>query len=188
MTPDEFIKLLRANADRLRSAYADRWPRMMRSLAINHFREGFRQGGFIGDNGLERWNTTRRQSVPFNGRAGSLRPLNSVSGSLMRSIDGRTQPGEVVIFSTSDHARYHNEGAEATVTPRMKRFFWAKHAEAKKRYGAVNAETLFWQNMALTKKQKIRIPQRVFMRGSAQLMKEIYSTVSEDLKRILGAK
>ena len=187
MTPQEFAKQIRAHADVLRKAYADRWPRMMRSEAIDHYRAGFRLGGFT-DTSLEKWDTTRRQTVPFNGALGKYTPLNSRSGDLMHSIDGRTEEGAVVMFSTSPHAKYHNEGADATVTPRMRRYFWAMHAEAKKRHGKDNPETLFWRNMALTRKSKIRIPKRQFMGASDELMKRIYNAIENDLKRILNAK
>ena len=66
MTPEEFAKQIRAHAQELRRAYADRWPRMMRTEAIEHFHEGFRNGGFT-DTSLEKWDVTRRQSVPFSG-------------------------------------------------------------------------------------------------------------------------
>ena len=185
MTPEEFAKQIRAHAQELRRAYADRWPRMMRKEAIEHFHEGFRNGGFT-DTSLEKWDVTRRQSVPFNGATGQYTPLNSRTGDLMHSIDGRTEPGAVTVFSDSGHAKYHNEGAEATVTPRMRRFFWAMHAEAKKKHGKGNPETEFWKGMALTKKSRIRIPKRRFMGRSEALMKRIYNVILKDLKRLLN--
>ena len=187
MTPEEFAKQIRAHADELRRAYADRWPRMMRKEAIEHFRDSFRQGGFT-DTSLEKWDATRRQQVPFGGAMGKYTPLNSRTGDLMHSIDGRTEPGEAVIFSTSPHAKTHNEGAEATVTPRMRKYFWAMHAEAKKRHGKDTPEAEFWKNMALTKKPKIKIPKRRFMGRSAELTKRIHNAIEKDLKRILNAK
>ncbi len=184
MTIDDFRRALRERTDDLRRAYADRWPRMMRAEAVSHFREGFREGGFT-DTGLERWDATRRQSVPFNGAAGRYTPLNSRTGDLLHSIDGRIEPGAVVMFSSSDHARYHNEGATATVTPRMRRYFWAMHAEAKRRYGKDNPEALFWRGMATTKKSSLKIPKRKFMGRSAALATRISRMIEDDLRRIL---
>ena len=185
MTPGEFAELIRRRSAEIERAYADRWPRMMRKEATEHFRDGFRNGGFV-DTSFERWDATRRQTVPFNGAEGKYSPLNSRTGDLMHSIDGRTEPGAVVMFSTSGHAKFHNEGAEATVTPRMRGYFWARHSESKQRYGKENAETRFWKNMALTRKSRIRIPKRRFMGRSEALMKRIYDVILKDLKRLLN--
>lgn len=185
MTPDEFKQHLRNHAKELANAYASRWPRMMRTEAVQHFRHGFREGGFR-DADLERWDVTRRQSVPFNGVLGSYGPLVSRSGDLQHSIDGRPEPGAVTIFSTSPHARYHNEGAAATVTTRMKRFFWAMHYEAKQKYGSDNPETEFWKNMARTSKRQILIPRRKFIGRSATLLHRIEQAIETDLRHILN--
>ncbi len=184
MTPGEFAALVRARAGEIRRAWEGRWPRMMRKEAQDHFREGFRRGGYI-DKGLERWDETRRQGVPFAGAAGRYGPLLSRTNDLMGSIDGRLGPGAVEMFSDSPHARYHNEGAEAQVTPRMRRYFWARAAEAKRARGGGDPEALFWRNMALTRKDKIRIPRRRFMGPAETLLKTIRRAVEDDLKRIL---
>lgn len=185
MDLETFKKLLKAHARELLGAFDNRWPRMMRKEAIDHFRDGFRNGGFT-DSSLEKWDMTRRQTVPFNGAMGQYTPLNSRTGDLMHSIDGRISPGAVTIFSTSGHAKYHNEGAQATVTPRMKRYFWAMHAEAKRHYGKDNPETIFWRNMATTKKSSLKIPRRQFLAQSEQLSKRIREVIEADLKQILG--
>ena len=185
MTPEEFKKLLQRNAEQLRRAYADRWPRMVRKEAVDHFRAGFRKGGFV-DANLERWDTTRRQQVPFYGALGKYTPLLSKSNSLMSSIDGKIAPGDVTIFSDAPYARYHNEGATARVTPRMKKFFWAMHAEKKRQLGKDAPETIFWRNMATTKKQTLRIPKRRFLGQSEALSKRIREVIEEDLKRLMG--
>ena len=185
MTPEKYLQKIREHADELRRAYADRWPRMMRKEAIEHFRDGFRQGGFI-DKELEPWDVTRRQMVPFNGASGRYTPLLSKTGELMSSIDGLTEPGAVRMYSTSSHARYHNEGATIPVTQRMKGFFWAKHKETADRYGKENAEALFWRNMALTKKRELRLPKRRFMSHSEVLMEKIYAAIKKDLRRIIN--
>lgn len=187
MTPEEFAKHLKARAEELRRAYADRWPRMMRAEAVEHFREGFRRGGFI-DKSLDKWDVTRRQTVPFNGAPGKYTPLNSRTGSLMHSIDGRLEPGGVTIFSDEPHAAIHNEGGRIPVTKRMRRFFWAMHYESKQKYGAKNPEAQFWARMALKRGDTIRIPQRRFLGRSASLMKKLTNMLQRDLKRILNGK
>lgn len=187
MTPEEFAKHLKAHAKEIERAVASRWPRMMRAEAVEHFREGFRRGGFI-DKGLDKWDVTRRQSVPFNGAPGKYTPLNSRTGSLMHSIDGRLEPGGVTIFSDEPHAKIHNEGGRIPVTKRMRRFFWAMHYESKQKYGAKNPEAQFWARMALKRGDTIRIPQRRFLGRSASLMKKLTDMLQRDLKRILNGK
>lgn len=185
MTPDEFARSLRDHARELRQAFADRWPRMMRREAIEHYRDGFRQGGFT-DKSLERWDVTRRQTVPFNGAAGGYSPLNSRTGDLMHSVDARPEPGAVTVFADSPHAAYHNKGATTPVTKRMRAFFWAMHAEAKKRYGADNPEAAFWRGMATTRKTSLRLPRRTFLAPSQTLNDKIAKAIKADMARILN--
>lgn len=186
MTPDEFREHLRNHAKELANAYASRWPRIMRAEAIEHFRQGFREGGFI-DEDLERWDVTRRQTVPFNGVLGSYGPLKSRSGDLQHSIDGRPEPGAVTIFSASPHAKVHNEGAYVPVTKRMRKFFWAMHYEAKQKHGKDNPEAEFWRGMALRKRPEIKIPRRKFIGRSKALMRHIEEAIEADLRKILTA-
>ncbi|MGM9774908.1 MAG: hypothetical protein ACI3Y2_06885, partial [Candidatus Egerieousia sp.] len=85
-------------------------------------RENFRQGGFYGD----KWQTTKRQEVGFNGVAGQYGPLLSRQNHLRSSTDYVPGKGEVAIRNTADYAKIHNEGGEIPVTKRMKSFFWVK--------------------------------------------------------------
>lgn len=186
MNPQEFSKLLRSHAAELSHAYASRWPRIMKVEAINHFHQGFRLGGFINQS-LQKWDRTRRQDIPFYGAVAYYEPLNSKSNTLMNSIDGKTEQGAVTMFVASPYAQYHNEGATATVTPRMRKFFWAKDYECKNAHGADDYETQFWKNMALIRKPYITIPQRKFIGASAQLMNTIENKILADIKRILNA-
>lgn len=67
----------------------------------------------------------------------------------------------------------------------MRRYFWARAAEAKRARGADDPEALFWRNMALTRKDKIRTPRRRFMGPAGPLLKAIREAVENDLKRIM---
>lgn len=60
------------------------------------------------------------------------------------------------------YAQLHNEGGEIAITDSMRKFFWAKHMELKKRKGA-DADADFWRNMALTKQTTLTIPQRQYI-------------------------
>ena len=52
------------------------------------------------------------------------------SGDLMRSIHKvEESPERVVIEANKPYAEIHNSGGTITVTPKMKKFFWAKYIE-----------------------------------------------------------
>jgi hypothetical protein len=75
------------------------------------------------------------------------------------------------------YAAIHNNGGKIPVTPKMRKFFWAKYyeragnvtklksgkASASKRNVALSSEVQFYKNMALTKRAHITIPQRQFI-------------------------
>lgn len=84
------------------------------------------------------------------------------------------------------YARLHNEGGNITVTPRMKRFFWAMYYDTQKRQKrrrngtprrtrlnqSLNDDAQFYKAMALKKAgSTIHIPQRQFL-GASPLLKQ----------------
>lgn len=145
---------------------------------VSSVRQNFRNGGFYGDS----WKKTARQQVPFRGAAGSYGPLLSRSTHLMSSTDYVPGDAQVAIRNTVDYARYHNEGAESTVTKRMKKFFWAKHYEAKVGKKGSNPESDFWRNMALKKSgSHIRIPRRQFLGPSPQVDKIVDKILTSEM-------
>lgn len=145
---------------------------------VSSVRQNFRNGGFYGDS----WKKTARQQIPFRGAAGSYGPLLSRSTHLMSSTDYVPGDAQVAIRNTVDYARYHNEGAESTVTKRMKRFFWAKHYEAKGGKKGCNPESDFWRNMALKKSgSRIRIPRRQFLGPSPQVDKIVDKILTSEM-------
>ena len=184
MTPDQFADRLRQRSQQIAQAYASRWPRIMGKLAIDHFQDNFRRAGYI-DTSLEPWEQTLRQQLPFNGAAGRYTPLLSRSNHLMRSIDARPSHGATTVFADTPYAAAQNDGATIPITPQMRRFFWAKHTEAKQSHGKYNPEATFWRNMAITKKQLLRIPKRQFIGPSRRLTQNITQTLLKDLSNIL---
>lgn len=118
------------------------------------------------------------------------------SGDLRRSIMSRSDATSITFYSTSPYAAIHNEGGEIKVTPRMKRFFWAKYYEAtgsvslrkngaprqnkKNRQLTANAE--FWRAMALMKVGKtIKIPKRTFLGMAPEVEKEVTAIIEQNL-------
>lgn len=76
----------------------------------------------------------------FPYRRGSLM---SVSNNLRRSINAEVVRNGVRFTSAKPYATSHNEGAKIQVTPRMKKFFWAKYISTKQD---------MWKFMALKKR------------------------------------
>lgn len=92
-------------------------------------------------------------------------------GSILTDVRTNSQGGTVTFRSDLPYAAIHNSGGTITVTPKMRRFFWAHHYEArgknsKKRRSAssISPEAEFWRNMALKPiGSVINIPQRQFI-------------------------
>lgn len=115
-------------------------------------------------------------------------------GHLRRSISGRTTTNAVEFSSSQPYAAIHNQGGEITVTPKMKRYFWAKYNEAtggmgrnkkgqlrqNKRNKQLSSEAEFFKAMALMKVgKKIKIPQRQFI-GNAPEVENLVEEIIKD--------
>ncbi len=73
----------------------DRLPRKVGVVAVNHFRQNFRDAGWR-DNGLHPWKKTRWQQG--GGPDAKYTPLTSRRDHLMRSLQyEQTAPGEVTV-------------------------------------------------------------------------------------------
>lgn len=126
------------------------------------------------------------------------------SGALVASIKAKTvTPYKVVISAGSDkvnYARAHNEGETITVpvTPKMRRFAWAKYYEAS---GAdiktgkagnvyqnvdIGKKANPWKGLALTKKESltIRLPMRRFMGPSPRLNDVLFKAFQEEFNKL----
>lgn len=175
----------------------DRLPRKVGIIARNHFVQNFRDAGWR-DGGLHQWQRTRRQ----DGDSPDARyaPLNSRRQHLMRSIQFRTAPGEVVVENPVPYAGIHNEGGTVTshpaVTEKMRRFAWAMAYKAAGAGGQgtlpkeLTPEAEKWKAMALTRKDHLtitaEIPRRQFMGESRELTEKVERTVQESIDAIIG--
>lgn len=194
-------KDLRAHSKQIAWHIRNALPRKVGVLATNHFRDNFRQGGFV-NAGLQRWVPAQRQGRT-KGALGKYGPLLSKRTHLMRSI--RSEPGDarVKIINDVPYARIHNEGGTVTthpqITPKMRRFAWAmfyatagipQRGKDNKIPASVPEEAQRWRAMALTRKKHLtivsRIPQRQFMGASRELTDKINETVTNDIKKIIG--
>ena len=158
-------------------------------------RENFRRGGFYG----ESWQVPLRTSIGFEGTA--YGPLLSGSNHLMMATEYIPEPGRVTIQNTLTYAAIHNDGGEISVTPQMKKFFWAQYykkglvgglyEKAKGKRNQQKAETFnkeaeFWRNMALKKVgSKVKIPKRQFIGEHPEVERIIREVINQELQNFI---
>ncbi len=174
----------------------DELPRKVGIVAVNHFKQNFREGGFV-DGGVKPWKRTQRQNG--NGTDAKYPPLTSRRDHLMRSIQSQPGRGEVAITNPVPYAAIHNEGGTVetgpTVTDKMRKMAWRKcYSLAGVRKGGrlpreLPPEAAKWRALALTKKTRLRIraniPQRRFMGESRELREKINKLITESINKIL---
>lgn len=154
---------------------------------VESVNENFRRGGFYG----RPWKPTRRQQLGFHGVAGQYSPLLSKNNHLSRSTVSIPGKGQVTIQNSLEYAGIHNEGGEIPVTPKMKRFFWAKYyetgavkpAEGSRKKSVPDAESGFWRGMALKRVgNTIKIPKRQFIGPSPEVDKIVNDITGKELQ------
>lgn len=149
------------------------------SESVKFFKESFVRGGFT-DESFTPWKQTR------NPLAGKKTMYGK--GVLIQSIRKVEETiAKIVVESDTDYSEIQNNGGEITVTPKMKKYFWARYYEfsgktKKTKSGAMsqskgnlktNVKAEFCKAMALMKVgSKITIPQHQFMGNSTTMMKE----------------
>lgn len=195
MDAKEIQKRIVRLKDDIEREVRDRLPRKVGIVAVNHFKQNFRDAGWR-DDGLHPWKPTHRQKE--GGPDAKYTPLTSRRDHLMRSIQYSSQPGQVTITNPVPYAAIHNNGGtlntHPSVTKRMRRFAWAKvyalagvkgKGKLPKQLPATAAK---WRALALTKKSKLsitaRIPQRQFMGDSRELKQKINTIINDSIKRI----
>ena len=164
----------------------DRLPRKVGVVAVNHFKQNFRDGGWL-DNGLHPWKRTRRQEG--TGTNASRGPLLSGREHLMKSIQASTSPGQVSIENPVPYAHVHNDGAKIPVTKKMKKYAWFKFYSLSgfkkgQKKDNVSPEAEGWKGLALTKKASLTIPRRQFMGDSAELRVKVNKLINDSIQKI----
>lgn len=171
-------------------------PVKVGNAAVRHFKKNFRDGGW-NDNGLTRWKKTRRQESGGTNAGSQYGPLCSRQNHLMDSITYTPSSGKVEISTPVSYAPFHNNGADITVTPRMKKFAWRQFFTAaginksdtpevkKQKIAGIGAEGKMWRGLALTKKSRLRIPQRRFMGKPKELIDKVNAMIEAEVKKII---
>lgn len=191
MDPKEFSKLTQKFSRELETFVRRTAPVIVGRLAENHFRNNFRQGGFV-DRELRPWPRTRRQQSGAGTAESRYGPLLSSREHLMLSVEHTTYDYGALVYNRVPYAPIHNWGGTThpTVTPRMRRYAWWRYYAAGggkkngtgKTVGGEEAEQ--WKRLALTKKKKltVRIPQRQFLGTSARLEETIRKELENELE------
>ncbi len=189
MTPEQFQKLFAAKLNEMKRYVEEDLPRHIGKLAVDHFQDNFLQGGFV-DEALMPWLPSRRIGTS-RGAAGGYGTLLSSRKELYNSIRYTASPRKTVVSSAKPYSRIHNEGGiinqTITITPKMRRFAWAKFYEVNP--DGKGDEGGQWKGLALTKKtainRTINMPKRQYMGRSAELNRVIVERLAKDVKRIL---
>ncbi len=195
MDARDIEKLVAKAKDDIIKEVNDRLPRKVGVTAVNHFKQNFRDGGWL-DNGLHPWKRTRRQDS--NSPDAKYSPLTSRRNHMMRSIQASTSPGQVTIEDPVPYAAIHNDGGDITthptVTERMRRYAWhmvyslAGIKGKGKLPKELPKEAEKWKGLALTRKSSItvhaHIPQRQFMGDSAELRVKVNKLIKDSIERI----
>jgi phage gpG-like protein len=189
MTPAEFQKLFESRLKDLKKYASQDLPRHMGKIAVDAFRDNFHQGGYQDDE-FTAWKPSKRIGQGKSAAA-AYGTLLSSRVELYNSIRYSIAGNKVIVSSGKPYSRIHNEGGTINqtiqVTPKMRKFAWAKYYEANG--GEPGDSGREWKGLALTKKQAINrtftMPKRQFMGPSAHVKKLIYDRMVKDFKRIL---
>ncbi len=171
-------------------SFKQKLPEQVATTAVNFFKRNFKLGGFT-DQPFRRW---EKSDYPGMGKTTMVK-----SGQTRRDIKKiQVSPNKVVvgIGNHNHYAGIHNTGGKIPITPKMRRFFWAKYLELsgikkpmstierKKREEAI-PDCLFWKALALTQKDCIDIPKRQFIGDSKALDVAIERQIIKLLKHYL---
>jgi len=145
-------------------------PRYASVTALNFFQDSFRKQGWE-DVTFAPW--AGRKDASGTGRA-ILTNTSYLQNELrITQATART----VKIVNDAPYAAIHNEGGVVSmrITPKMRKFFWAKFYETKKTK---------WKYMALMRKNQLtfKMPKRQFMGHSKMMMEQMDTWL---LKQIL---
>lgn len=205
MTVQEFAREINRKSRELSDLIQRKMPVLVGRMAKDHYQDNFRKGGEV-NGGLKKWTPAKRLSSGSSSAGANYGTLLSGRNHLFSSVSYTPGAARVRVHNYAPHASTHNDGGtvEPTVTPKMRRFAWAKYYEAgggKKNAGngkrkgknagsgGENKEAEFWKNFALTKKKKlsIKMPVRRFLGESKELNKEILDKQEAEIRKIINS-
>jgi phage gpG-like protein len=195
MTQQEYIRELQKQKGKVTELFRRKLPVIVGSMAKDHYQDNFRKGGFV-NNGLKKWEPAKRITSGRGGASAQYGTLLSSRNHLFNSIQYIPGDARVTISNPVPYAAAHQFGETITVpiTPKMRRFAWAKHYEAGGGSDSgvggeksTNTEASFWRGLALTKKTSlnIKMPARPFIGESAELTKKIQDKIDIEVGKII---
>lgn len=197
----EFSTLIKTKRKELDNLMKRKMPVLVGRMAKDHYQDNFRQGGFV-NNGLRLWPKAKRISSGGTSAASQYGTLLSSRNHLFSSIKYVPSDYRVRVANDLAYAPVHNWSGtlHPTVTPKMRRFAWAKYYQAgggqkkgtegkEKAKNDESAEALNWKKLALTKKEKldVKIPQRQFLGESKELTEKIAGKTETEIRKILNS-
>lgn len=202
MNINDFSNKIRACRTQLNNLVSRRMPVIAGRMAVDHFQDSFRRGGFT-DSELRRWKPAKRISAGGKGAAAKYGTLLSSRNHLFSSIRYRPGVRSVSVSTSVPYAAIHNNGGVVSpaVTPKMRRYAWyrfykeagirksSRPSKKKKSSRPVPPEALRWKRLALTTKTrlKISIPQRRFIGDSRVLSKAIRERLDNEISSIFNS-
>lgn len=148
-----------------------RIPDMIAIQAVNFFKRNFELQGFV-DQGLSKWKSL---SNPADRSRQILRKRGTLKNAI-RKIKAERNKVVVGVGSDVKHAALQNDGGKITITPKMRRYFWAMYKQTNNEY---------YKGLALTPKKHFDIPARKFIGDSAGLVKNIDRMIIKELNKAL---
>lgn len=170
-------------------------PRIAGVIAVSLFKESFSKQGVIGTGGIASpW--AARGFSPKN-REG--RALLKKTGRLSRSIKFRAAGMRVNISSDTPYSVLQNDGGIIKITPKMRRFFWAKYfasggvKRTDKKGNPITGGKVedrfkggdkFWLRMALKKGNTIKVKARPFIYDTPELPRRLDAAFIKEIQKI----
>lgn len=202
MDTKEFLLIIKSKQKEIDELQKRRLPVMVGRMAKDHFQDNFRRGGFV-NRGLHPWQKSRRLLMGGTGAANNYSTLLSGHNHLFDSTKYVPSDYRVKVSNDLIYAPIHNWGGTIPVTNRMRGHAWkmfylasgkerkavkgpTKRTKKAKAVTPVNPEADFWKRFALTKKSKIRMPQRQFLGESEELTGKIRDKIENELNNILN--
>lgn len=152
-------------------AFRNKVPDMVAIQAVNFFKRNFELQGFV-DNSLEKWKTL---SNPADRSRKILRKRGTLKNAI-RKIKAERNKVVVGVGTDVKYAALQNYGGQITITPKMRRYFWAMYKQTGQEY---------YKGLALTKKKHLDIPARKFIGDSAGLVKNIDRMIIKEMNLAL---
>ena len=173
---DEAVTLLRGKL-----------PVIVGRMAVSHYQENFRLGGFR-NSGFKEWQRPKRYDENGKDAGSQYGTLLSKRRHLYSSFKYTGGNFRTRVYNPVPYASAHNDGETITVpvTDKMRKMGWARYyANGGKESPTPEAE--MWKRFALTPKTQLRIkmPERPILKESAELNTALNTRAETEIRNLL---